>query len=122
MTIDATAKGCLAVAGTYCGLGLSVPLAPTLIAFFAVISVRLLVWTKTKSLTWNLAVLFIAALGAFVTVENYQLNAFRAFWIGIGYGGLGVGIIEIGKGALAKAVAERFGNAASVLFGIKPKE
>ena len=126
MSVETTARNCVAVAGTWCGIGLNVPIAPTLIALFAVFTVRLLVWTKGKSITWNVAVLLIAMLAAFVTVEQYQLNAFRAFWFGIGYGGIGVGIIEIGRTVVTGALGDRFKNAAGVLFGInltkEPKE
>lgn len=104
MSTGTATKQCIAVAGTYCGIGLSIPIAPTLIAMFAVIMVRVLVWTKDRSIVWNLAICGLAMLAAFVTVEGSDMNSFRAFWYGVGYGGLGVGIIEIGRTQLASAL------------------
>lgn len=97
-------KLCVAAAGVYCGLGLNVPIAPTIVAMFAVAMVRILVWTKTKSLVWNGTVCALAMLAAFVTIEGSEYNVFRAFWLGVGYGAIGVGIIEIGKSNLLAAL------------------
>ena len=120
--MSATTKGCAAAAGMYCGLGLSVPVAPTIVAMFAVVLVRVLVWTKGRSVTWNVAVCALAALAAFATVEGSDLNVFRAFWLGVGYGGLGVGIIEIGKSSLANALREGLRTIARGVLGGTPKE
>lgn len=108
MSSETAIKSCIAVAGTYCGLGLTIPIFPTIISMFAVIMVRVLIWTKTKSITWNLAVCGLAMLAAFVTVEGSAMNSFRAFWWGVGYGGLGVGIIEIGKSNVVSALKAGF--------------
>jgi hypothetical protein len=96
----AVAKGCVAAAGIYCGVGLSVPIAPTIVALFAVVMVRVLVWTKNKGTGWNITVCALAMLAAFVSVEGSAMNVFRAFWLGVGYGAIGVGIIEMGKSAV----------------------
>jgi hypothetical protein len=104
--VSAVTKGCAAAAGIYCGLGLEVPIAPTIVACFAVLLVRILVWTRTQSVPWNLAVCALAMLAAFATVEGSSLNVFRAFWLGVGYGALGVGIIEIGKSAIGTALRD----------------
>jgi len=104
MDTTATVKTCVAVAGTYCGLGLTVPIFPTLISIFAVGLVRVLVWTKTKSVGWNLTVCGLAMLAAFVTVEGSAMNSFRAFWLGVGYGAMGVSIVEVGKSNITAAL------------------
>lgn len=118
----ARVKECVAVAGTYCGLGLSVPIVPTAVAVIAVVIVRILVWTKTQSPAWNVAVILLCSIAAFVTVEGSDMNTFRAFWTGVGYGALGVGIVEIGKSAMTSALRERFAKAMGVLFGVSTEK
>lgn len=116
-------KVCIAAAGIYCGAGLMIPIPATIVAIIAVIIVRGLVWTQTKSIPWNIAVCALAILGTIVSLEGKDISIFRAFWVGVGYGAVGVGIIEVGKSAMMKALTVRFASAASVLFGIKvPKD
>lgn len=117
-----TTKSCAAMAGVYCGLGFTVPLAPTSVALLAVALVRILVWTKTQSIAWNLAVCALAMLAAFVTVEGSEINVFRAFWLGVGYGALGVGIIEIGKSALGTALRDGVRAVAKGVLGGEAKK
>lgn len=117
-----TTKTCAAVAGVYCGLGFTVPLAPTFVALLAVVLVRILVWTKTQSIAWNLTVCALAMLAAFVTVEGSTLNVFRAFWLGVGYGALGVSIIEIGKSAVGTALRDGLRTVAKGVLGGEPKK
>lgn len=119
--MSAITKSCAAAAGVYCGLGLQVPVAPTIVACFAVILVRVLVWTRTQSILWNLTVCALAMLAAFVTVEGSTLNVFRAFWLGVGYGALGVSIIEIGKSAVGTALRDGLRTVAKGVLGGEPK-
>lgn len=107
-------------AGLYCGLGLTVPIAPTVAACLAVVLVRVLVWTKTKSVVWNVTVCLLAMLAAGVTVEGSEINVFRAFWLGVGYGGLGVGIIEIGKSNVGAALKAGLQTMAKGILGTAP--
>lgn len=88
----------------------------------AVVMVRVLVWTKNRSIVWNVTVCGLAALAAFVTVEGSDYNVFRAFWLGVGYGGLGVGIVEIGKSSVATALREGLRTMAKGILGGKPPE
>lgn len=120
--MSAITKTCAAAAGVYCGLGLQVPVAPTIVACFAVILVRVLVWTRTQSVLWNLTVCALAMLAAFVTVEGSTLNVFRAFWLGVGYGALGVSIIEIGKSAIGTALRDGLRTVAKGVLGGEPKK
>jgi len=120
--VPAVSKACAVAAGIYCGLGLQVPVAPTVVALFAVLLVRLLVWTRTQSVTWNVAVCLLAMLAAFATVEGSTLNVFRAFWLGVGYGALGVGIIEIGRTAIGTALRDGLRTVAKGVLGGAPKE
>lgn len=120
--MSAITKSCAAAAGVYCGLGLQVPVAPTIVACFAVILVRVLVWTRTQSILWNLTVCALAMLAAFVTVEGSTLNVFRAFWLGVGYGALGVSIIEIGKSAVGTALRDGLRTVAKGVLGGEPKK
>lgn len=115
----AVTKTCVAAAGLWCGLGLNVPVAPTIVAMFAVIMVRILVWTKTKSILWNGTVCALAMLAVFVTIEGSDINVFRAFWYGVGYGAIGVGIIEIGKSQLVTALRVGLQTALRNLAGSK---
>lgn len=112
-------KECVAAAGIYCGMGVTLPIVPTAIAVIAVLIVRILVWTKNKSKKWNIAVCLLAILAAASTMEGTKISVFQAFWIGVGYGALGVGIIEVGKSTTFKEISARFGEAFSVLLGIK---
>ena len=120
--MSAITKTCAAAAGVYCGLGLQVPVAPTIVACFAVILVRVLVWTRTQSILWNLTVCALAMLAAFVTVEGSTLNVFRAFWLGVGYGALGVSIIEIGKSAVGTALRDGLRTVAKGVLGGESKK
>lgn len=109
----------VAAAGIWCGAGIMLPVAPTFVAIIAVIIVRGLVWTRTKSIFWNVLVCLLAILAAVTSIEGRDISVFRAFWLGVGYGAIGVGIIEIAKSAMIKALSARFAKAAGVLFGIK---
>ena len=117
--METAAKACVAAAGVYCGVGLTVPIIPTIVALLAVIMVRILIPNRNKSIIWNITVCGLAMLAAFSTIEGDNSSVFIGFWLGVGYGAVGVGIIEIGKSAVMKALGERFSNAAAVLFGIK---
>jgi hypothetical protein len=117
--VAAVTKTCVAAAGVYCGLGLEVPVAPTIVAMFAVVLVRVLVWTPARSIPWNVAVCLLAMLAAFASVEGSQLSVFRAFWLGVGYGALGVGIIEIGKSAVGTALRDGLRTVAKGVLGTK---
>lgn len=119
--MSAITKTCAAAAGVYCGLGLQVPVAPTIVACFAVILVRVLVWTRTQSILWTHGCA-LAMLAAFVTVEGSTLNVFRAFWLGVGYGALGVSIIEIGKSAIGTALRDGLRTVAKGVLGGEPKK
>lgn len=113
--MESVRKGCAAAAGLYCGLGFYVPIAPTLVALGAVLMVRILVWTRSKSIVWNGSVGLLASLATFSTMESTNFSVFTGFWIGVGYGALGVGIIEVGRGLVTTMVTDRFTSALSVL-------
>lgn len=63
--------------------------------------------------------LALAMLAAFVTVEGSDMNTLRAFWSGVGYGGLGVGIIEAGKSQFASALKAGLDTMFKALAGSK---
>lgn len=112
-------KTCIAAAGLYCGLGMAVPVAPTIAGLTAVTLVRALLWSKNQSIKWNLCVCFLAMLATFVTVEGTDISTFMAFWMGVGYGGMGVGIVELGKNTPIKILKARFSKAAEAFMGTK---
>lgn len=118
--MSAVTKTCAVAAGMYCGMGLAVPIWPTAAACVAVVLVRILVWTKTRSIAWNLTVCGLAIVAAIVTVEGSSMNPFRAFWLGVGYGGLGVGIIEIGKSNILTGLKVGLQAAFPSMFGAPP--
>lgn len=114
------AKSCATAAGVYCGLGLQLPLVPTAIGLLAVFIVRILAWERKRSFLWNMMVALLAMLAALVTIEGHDgMSGFKAFWIGVGYGGLGVGIVKMGTDVLSGTIKERVSGALKMLFGIK---
>lgn len=114
------AKGCAIAAGVYCGVGLHLPIAPTFIGLLAVLIVRVLSWERKRTFLWNMMVALLAMLAALVTIEGHlDISGFKAFWIGVGYGGLGVGIVKMGTDVLGGTIKERVSGALKTLFGIK---
>lgn len=115
-------KTCVTVAGLYCGIGMAVPIAPTIAGVFAVIMVRVLLWSKKQSITWNLMVMFLGIMATFVSLEGHESSStFFGFWMGVSYGGIGQGIITMGKSALLGTFKARFGDALEVFMGSKTK-
>lgn len=112
----------MAAAGLYCGYGMSVPVAPTGAAIIAVILVRAVLWSKNQSIMWNAAICGLCIMATFTTIEGTETSTFFGFWIGVGYGAMGVGIIEFGKRLMSGALKERFAKASDVLFGVTPKD
>jgi len=110
-------KTCVTAAGLYCGIGMAVPIAPTIAGIGAVILVRTILWAKKQSIRWNLAVMALAMMATFVTVEGSQMSTFFGFWLGIGYGGMGQGIINLGRSSALSVFKQRFGEAAKVFMG-----
>lgn len=114
------AKSCATAAGVYCGFGLQLPLVPTVVGLIAVGIVRTLAWERKRSFLWNMMVALLAMLAALVTIEGHEgMSNFKAFWIGVGYGGLGVGIVKMGTDVLGGTIKERVSGALKTLFGIK---
>lgn len=115
-------KTCVVAAGLYCGIGMAVPVAPTIAGIGAAIVVRALLWSKKESIAWNLGVMFLSMLATFVTLEgNQDSSTFFGFWIGVSYGGMGQGIITMGRSQVLNTFKERFGKALEVFMGTKPK-
>lgn len=113
-------KACVVAAGLYCGLGMTIPVAPTAAGLGAVILVRAMLWSKKQSAKWNLCVIALAMLATFVSLEGNETSTFFGFWMGISYGGMGQGIINLGQSALMGALKERFAKAAEAFMGTKP--
>lgn len=99
---------------------MEVPIAPTIAGLVGVLLVRFILWSKKESIIWNVAVMALTASATFVTLEGHETSTFFGFWIGVGYGGIGVGVVKIGTNMMTGILGERFKNAAQVLFGIKP--
>lgn len=112
-------KTCVSAAGLYCGLGMMVPVAPTVIAIGAAVVVRILLWSKKQSFMWNMCVMLLAALATFATMEGDSSSPFSGFWIGVGYGGAGQGIINMGRNAMMSTLKERMTKAVDAFLGTK---
>lgn len=62
----------------------------------------------------------LAMLAAFVSIEgNADIGSAKAFWWGVGYGGMGVGIIEFGKSQFAAALKAGLDTMFKSLAGTK---
>lgn len=111
-------KACVAVAGLYCGLGMAVPIVPMIAGVGAVLVVRAMLWSKKQNIRWNVCVIALAIMATFVTIEGQQnTSTFIGFWIGVFYGGLGQGIINIGKSTMMATLKERLGKALEAFMG-----
>ena len=110
-------KSCAGAAGVYCGLGLYVPVIPTIVAVAAVGLVRILAWERKRSVVWNLAVCALAMLAAAVTVEGSGINTFRVFWMGAGYGATGIGIVAIARSQVSAALRAGLRTMAQGILG-----
>ena len=104
-------------------LGMAIPIAPAFIAVLTAFLVRLPQLMKHDRATFGIdvSVTAVVMIGAFVTVVDHQLTAGPSFWLGIGFGGMGAGIIEIGKAAFATTLRTNLKEAVKVLFGIKDR-
>lgn len=96
-----------------------VPIAPTIAGIGAVVVVRILLWAKKQSFLWNMSVMILAILATAVTMEGEDTSTFMGFWIGIGYGAMGQGIINFGKTALTQTLKERSASAIDAFLGKK---
>ena len=96
--------------------GMSVPVLPAGIAVFTVLLVRLPLLKFTRS---EISVTLLAMLGAFLTVADHNIAGGSAFWIGVGFGGMGSGVIEAGKSSMAGTLRERLGRAFGIMFNSK---
>ena len=113
-------KTCVAAAGLYCGLGMSVPIIPTVAGIGAVVLVRTMLWSKKQSVLWNLCVILLGIMATFATLEGREgSSTFIGFWIGIGYGTLGQGILNMGRSAVMNTLKERLGKALEAFMGAK---
>ena len=107
-------------------LGVPVPFLAALTGIFSALLVRIIVVTSTppgKNLrAYNVAVTLLAMLGAAVYITDYQLRPGPAFGVGVGFGALGVGIIEIAKSQLGAALRAGGKTMLSALSGADDKK
>jgi hypothetical protein len=93
--------------------GMSIPIAPAVIAVATVVLVRA---PLLKFRTAEISLTLLAALGAFVTVVDHDMAAGSAFWIGVGFGGMGSGLIEAGKSSMAATIKDRAAKALGIFL------
>lgn len=91
---------------------------PILIGMASCVLVRLPMM-RLKTLLPDFCMLALATLGTAVTIHDNNIAGGNAFWCGVGFGGAGSALIEIGKSAIIEGFKARFQDAARVLFGIK---
>lgn len=96
--------------------GMTVPIVPAGIAVATVLLVRLPLLKFTRS---EISITLLAMLGAFLTVADHNIAGGSAFWIGVGFGGMGSGLIEAGKSSMANTLRERFGKAFGIMLNEK---
>jgi hypothetical protein len=117
-----TTEGAARIAGSLgpSGLalvGLSNPAAPAVIAVLACVLVRIPL-INGRTLRADLSVTCLAILGAFVTTLDRELGAGQAFWLGLGFGGAGSTLIQVGKSAMGQLIGSRLKDALAVAFGV----
>jgi hypothetical protein len=101
---------------------MAIPIPPTITGLGAVILVRIVLWSKKQSIKWNLCIIGLAIMATFVTLEGDESSTFYGFWVGITYGGMGQGIINLGKSTMMGAIKDRFGKAVEAFMGTKPED
>lgn len=117
---EAAARVVLAAAPGFVSLaGMAIPIAPAIIGVSATLLVRA---PLIKMRTADISVTLLAMLGAFVAIVDNNLGAGSAFWIGIGFGGMGSGLIQAGKSAMATTLKGRLGAAFGILFNAKGEQ
>lgn len=81
-----------------------------------------MLWSQKQSIRWNLCVMALGIMATFVTLEGESgTSTFIGFWVGIGYGGLGQGIINIGRSTVMRTLQDRLGKALEAFMGAGPK-
>lgn len=96
--------------------GMTFPIVPAGIAVATVLLVRLPLLKFTRA---EISITLLAMLGAFLTVADHNIAGGSAFWIGVGFGGMGSGLIEAGKSAMAGTLRDRLGTALGIMFNAK---
>jgi len=96
--------------------GMSFPIVPAGIAVATVLLVRLPLLKFSRA---EISITLLAMLGAFITVVDHGVAGGSAFWIGVGFGGMGSGLIEAGKSAMANTLRDRLGKAFGIMFNAK---
>lgn len=95
-----------------------IPIVPMIAGIGAVVVVRTMLWSQKHSIRWNICVIVLAMMATFVTIEGREhTSTFIGFWIGISYGGLGQGIISMGKSMMMATLRNRLGKALEAFMG-----
>lgn len=97
---------------------MTIPIVPMIAGIGAVVVVRTMLWSRKHSVRWNICVIVLAMMATFVTIEGREhTSTFIGFWIGISYGGLGQGIISMGKSVMMTTLRDRLGKALEAFMG-----
>lgn len=86
--------------------GVLVPAMPIVVGVLSSLLVRIVIITSSphKVRLYNVAVTMIAMLGSGTFIADHHYGMGPSFWIGCGFGALGVGIIEIAKSRINAAL------------------
>ncbi len=89
--------------------GVIVPALPIIVGVLSAFMVRVIIITSSphRLRIYNWTVTGLAMLGAGATIHDTHYGMGPSFWIGCGFGALGVGIIEIAKSKLEALLGAR---------------
>lgn len=99
--------------------GMIVPVAPVLIAVSSAALVRI-PFIKSPRILFESTITVLCMLGSFTTVVDHNLSPGIAFWIGVGFGGLGSGIVPLGQKVLGGVLGARLKVALDAFMGVTP--
>lgn len=101
----------------------TLPLGPAIIALLVTLLVRLIIMTRARksSVRFEVLVTALAMVMVLATCDGRSdMTAVSGAAIGLGYGALGVGIIEIGKSKLGGILGEAFRFILRSMLDTKP--
>lgn len=89
-------------------LGVQVPILPVTIGVLTAALVRVVVMTSSprKLISYNVAVTLLAMLGSAAFITDHQAGPGMAFWVGGGFGAVGVGIVQMMKSRIVQSIVD----------------
>lgn len=86
--------------------GLIVPAMPIIVGVLSSLLVRIVIITSSphKLRLYNWCVTLLAMLGSATFISDHHYGMGPSFWIGCGFGAVGVGVVEIAKARINAAL------------------